>query len=46
MEPLDEAMLHYVALHGFVVDINAMWDIAVQSPQGWTNNFCWSFSDE
>ncbi len=46
VELLDEAMLHYVSLQGFVVDFDAMWDFAVQSPQGWMNNFCWSFFNE
>ncbi len=46
VELLDEAMLHYVALQGFVVGINAVWDFAVQSLQGSTNNFCWLFTDE
>ena len=46
VELLNEVMLHYVALQGFVVGVDAVWDFAVQSLQGWMNDLCWSFTNE
>ncbi len=45
VELLDQVVLHYVVLQGFVVGASAVWDFAVQSPRGWANDLCWSFAN-